>query len=83
MEWAVILAPLFKRLIENCQDNSNLERAEAMKRHPNVARSRLRRSLRQDGMKGKKLKRAVKEGMAEFDAAEVSDIEELFNELSD
>ena len=83
MNWISLLGPLFERLIENCQNASNADRAAAMKAHPNVARARLRRTLRRDGMKGKKLKRAVRDGMADFEAADVTDIEELLDELSE
>ena len=83
MEWLTILMPLISTLFENCQDDSNASRAAAIKKHPNIARARLRRSLRKKGNRGKKLRKMLNAAVEEIMAADESDIEEFLDELED
>jgi uncharacterized protein YdiU (UPF0061 family) len=83
MEWISILLPLLSTLFENCQDDSNASRAAAIKKHPNIARARLRRSLRKKGHRGKKLHKMLNSAVEEIMAANERDIEEFLNELED
>ena len=81
MDWTVILMPLISKLLERCQNQDNAKRAKAIKGRPAIARARLRRALRDDGMKGKKLRKTLNDMMSDLQAAEVDDVEELLNDL--
>jgi|TARA_R100000789_G_C3020799_1_gene153455 hypothetical protein len=83
MEWLTILIPFISTLFENCQDSSNASRAATIKKHPNIARSRLRKTLRKKGYRRKKLRKALDSAMNEIMAADASDIEEFLNELEE
>tara|TARA_Y100000296_G_scaffold47496_1_gene54449 strand:+ start:1980 stop:2234 length:255 start_codon:yes stop_codon:yes gene_type:complete len=81
MDWTTLLIPLITKLFEKCQNESNAKRAKAIKRRPAIARSRLRRALREDGISGKKLRRTLNGMMSDLQAAEVDDVEELLDDL--
>jgi|6_EtaG_2_1085325.scaffolds.fasta_scaffold06343_2 ribosomal 50S subunit-associated protein YjgA (DUF615 family) len=81
MNWFTLLVPLLTTLFEKCQENNNAERAAVMKSHPNIARARLRKTLRKDGHKGKKLRKKLDLAMKEMAAADVEDIQEFLDEL--
>ena len=83
MEWITLLTPLFVRMFEQFNSDSNGKRAKFLKKNPRIMRGRLRKALRSDGMKGRKLRTKLAEADREFAAASVTDVKEFLNDLED
>lgn len=80
MNWFTLLIPLLSELFENCPQDS-ASQAKNIKRNGPVVQLRIRRALRKDGLRGKRLRRAAKNAAQDIDEASIEDITEFIEEL--
>lgn len=80
MNWINLLVTLAPLLFEGCQEKDNKARAKRIKRGGALVRMRIRRGLRQEGLRGKALRRGIRETEADIEAASESEVVQVLDE---
>jgi|19_taG_2_1085344.scaffolds.fasta_scaffold00124_6 hypothetical protein len=81
MEWVTILAPIFLKLFERCQEDNNKSRANRIKRNGPLVRMRLASQLRGQGYRGKRLRRALNDARDDIASASEEEIELFLDDV--